>query len=118
MRRFRSFVVLAAMVAAALLSVAGAAAGSGGVTGPAFYVDGVLYRTVGTPTTSRLVDPVSPMLRNAIMMPHTVPNSPMNGATLAVVASSGIRRSSLFSSTTDARVSDRSTAVKLFRVGR
>ncbi|MEE8517515.1 MAG: hypothetical protein V3S98_00140 [Dehalococcoidia bacterium] len=24
--------------------------GAGGVTGPAFYVDGVLYRTVGTPT--------------------------------------------------------------------
>ena len=24
--------------------------GSGGVTGPAFYVDGELYRTVGTPT--------------------------------------------------------------------
>ena len=28
----------------------GAGAGSGGVTGPAFYVDGVLYRTVNTPT--------------------------------------------------------------------
>jgi hypothetical protein len=26
------------------------AAGAGGVTGPAFYVDGELYRTVGTPT--------------------------------------------------------------------
>jgi hypothetical protein len=26
------------------------AAGSGGVTGPSFYVDGTLYRTVGTPT--------------------------------------------------------------------
>ena len=26
------------------------AGGSRGVTGPAFYVDGVLYRTVGTPT--------------------------------------------------------------------
>ena len=26
------------------------AGGSGGVTGPAFYVDGELYRTVGTPT--------------------------------------------------------------------
>ena len=24
--------------------------GSGGVTGPAFYFDGELYRTVGTPT--------------------------------------------------------------------
>jgi hypothetical protein len=37
-----------------LAVVAGAApalaAGSGGVTGPSIYVDGVLYRTVGTPT--------------------------------------------------------------------
>ncbi|HEX6657949.1 MAG TPA: hypothetical protein VF065_07695 [Ilumatobacter sp.] len=29
---------------------AAAAAGAGGVTGPAFYVDGDLYRTVATPT--------------------------------------------------------------------
>lgn len=29
---------------------AAVAAGAGGVTGPAFYVDGELYRTVGTPT--------------------------------------------------------------------
>jgi hypothetical protein len=38
--------------AAAALSIAAAAmgAGSGGVTGPALYVDGQLYRTVGTPT--------------------------------------------------------------------
>src|SRR5438552_11296550 len=36
----------------ATLALAGAAmaGGSGGVTGPAFYVDGQLYRTVGTPT--------------------------------------------------------------------
>ncbi|HUF02340.1 MAG TPA: hypothetical protein VMN35_07940 [Gaiellaceae bacterium] len=39
-------VVLVAAVAAG--SAAGA--GAGGVTGPAFYVDGTLYRTVGTPT--------------------------------------------------------------------
>jgi hypothetical protein len=34
------------------LGVAGSALanGAGGVTGPAFYVDGQLYRTVGTPT--------------------------------------------------------------------
>jgi len=44
------------MVLGALLAVPGAALaagqgkGAGGVTGPAFYVDGVLYRTVGTPT--------------------------------------------------------------------
>ena len=37
--------MLAAAVAALLASTAGA-----GVSGPAFYVDGTLYRTVGTPT--------------------------------------------------------------------
>ena len=45
--------ILAAVVAAvAVLGVAGAAmaAGSGGVSGPSIYVDGTLYRTVGTPT--------------------------------------------------------------------
>jgi hypothetical protein len=37
---------------AILLAAAGVAAadGAGGVTGPAFYVDGQLYRTVNTPT--------------------------------------------------------------------
>ena len=73
---------------------------------------------IGVPTTPRLVEPVCPMLRNAVMIPQTVPNSPMNGATLAVVASSGSRRSSLLTSTTDARISERSTAVRLLRVGR
>jgi hypothetical protein len=47
-------IALVAMVLAALLVVPTAAfatgGGSGGVTGPAFYVDGALYRTVGTPT--------------------------------------------------------------------
>ena len=39
------------LMAAAALAVAPAAfGGSGGVTGPAFYVDGTLYRTVNTPT--------------------------------------------------------------------
>jgi hypothetical protein len=46
--------ILVAMALAALLlvpTVAFAAGnGAGGVTGPAFYVDGDLYRTVGTPT--------------------------------------------------------------------
>ena len=46
MRRWRVSLLLAAL--AALLTVGGAAAG--GVSGPAFYVDGMLYRTVGTPT--------------------------------------------------------------------
>jgi hypothetical protein len=50
MRRLPSILVL---LAAALILVPGAAFaghGAGGVTGPAFYVDGALYRTVGTPT--------------------------------------------------------------------
>lgn len=34
----------------ALTATSTAIAGSGGVTGPAFYVDGQLYRTVNTPT--------------------------------------------------------------------
>jgi hypothetical protein len=46
-------VTLGAVVAVlAVLAFAGGAAagGSGGVTGPSLYVDGQLYRTVGTPT--------------------------------------------------------------------
>jgi hypothetical protein len=39
--------IVVAFAAAALLSPTVASAG---VTGPAFYVDGVMYRTVGTPT--------------------------------------------------------------------
>jgi len=47
----RRVLVFIAAGAAALAVTAGAmAGGSGGVTGPAFYVDGQLYRTVGTPT--------------------------------------------------------------------
>jgi hypothetical protein len=40
------------LVLAAVAALAGSAhaAGSGGVSGPSFYVDGQLYRTVGTPT--------------------------------------------------------------------
>jgi len=49
MRRFLVIPVLAALTAALSVSIA-AAAGAGGVSGPAFYVDGELYRTVGTPT--------------------------------------------------------------------
>ena len=42
---------LLAVALAAILSVtAWVATATGGVTGPAFYVDGTLYRTVGTPT--------------------------------------------------------------------
>jgi hypothetical protein len=47
-------IALIATVLAALLLVPAAAfatgQGAGGVSGPAFYVDGELYRTVGTPT--------------------------------------------------------------------
>jgi hypothetical protein len=47
----RSLLTVTALAATALVPAAAAsAAGAGGVTGPAFYVDGALYRTVGTPT--------------------------------------------------------------------
>ena len=42
--------VLVAALAMLTPATAAFAAGSGGVTGPAFYVDGQLYRTVNTPT--------------------------------------------------------------------
>ena len=48
MHRIRAFVLMAVAFAAVVLLPLAAAAG--GVTGPAFYVDGVLYRTVATPT--------------------------------------------------------------------
>jgi len=38
------------LLVAAIVAGSAMAAGSGGVTGPAFYVDEDLYRTVGTPT--------------------------------------------------------------------
>ena len=37
-------------------------------------------------TTARFDDPTAPIAWKAVMMPHTVPNSPMNGVMLAVVA--------------------------------
>jgi hypothetical protein len=48
----RKGLVTACAAAVAVLALAGSAMGngSGGVTGPSFYVDGQLYRTVGTPT--------------------------------------------------------------------
>jgi len=42
--------VLLAVVAVVSITATVSANGAGGVTGPAFYVDGVTYRTVGTPT--------------------------------------------------------------------
>jgi hypothetical protein len=48
MRRFSSLAVV--LLAAAVVVSSAWAAGSGGVTGSAFYVNGQLYRTVNTPT--------------------------------------------------------------------
>ncbi len=45
-------------------------------------------------TAARLADPETPMAWNAFMIPHTVPNRPMNGVTLPVVARSPRFRSS------------------------
>jgi hypothetical protein len=49
MRRALFTALAAGILLVATASLAGAA-GAGGVTGPSFYVDGTLYRTVGTPT--------------------------------------------------------------------
>ena len=48
----RKLLLASAVVTLAVAAFAGSAmaAGSGGVTGSAFYVDGQLYRTVNTPT--------------------------------------------------------------------
>jgi hypothetical protein len=47
-QRFTMFVAGLAMIGAVALGAVDASAN--GVSGPAFYVDGVVYRTVGTPT--------------------------------------------------------------------
>lgn len=41
---------IVAVIAVGVTAASALAAGSGGVSGPAFYEDGELYRTVGTPT--------------------------------------------------------------------
>jgi hypothetical protein len=46
----RSLILALTLAVAAVAAAASLAAGSGGVTGPAFYVNGQLYRTVNTPT--------------------------------------------------------------------
>jgi hypothetical protein len=46
----RILMLFAVATATAATAAAAGAAGSGGVTGPAFYVNGQLYRTVNTPT--------------------------------------------------------------------
>jgi hypothetical protein len=50
MTRFRTTIAVAAVLALASAGAALAANGAGGVTGPAFYVNGQVYRTVNTPT--------------------------------------------------------------------
>ncbi len=51
MKRLIPLAAAAAVLAAAIAApFTGEAAGAGGVTGAEFYVDGVLYRTVGTPS--------------------------------------------------------------------
>lgn len=42
--------IIVAAVATGVVAASALAGGAGGVTGPAFYVDAELYRTVGTPT--------------------------------------------------------------------
>ena len=48
MRRVLTIAIV--VTAAAATAAIASAAGAGGVTGPSFYVDAQLYRTVGTPT--------------------------------------------------------------------
>src|SRR5436309_13896010 len=52
MRKLVCTAIAAGLTVVALAGAAGPAwaAGAGGVTGPSIYVDGTLYRTVGTPT--------------------------------------------------------------------
>src|SRR5947207_3232037 len=50
MHRLVLSLLVAALAASALVAGSARAGGSGGVTGPSIYVDGQLYRTVGTPT--------------------------------------------------------------------
>ena len=49
----RAIAIVALALGAVLVPTTALAAGAGGVTGPAFYVDGDLYRTVATPTDLR-----------------------------------------------------------------
>jgi hypothetical protein len=50
MRKFLFMVMALALAAIPTVAFAAPGGGAGGVSGPAFYVDGELYRTVGTPT--------------------------------------------------------------------
>jgi hypothetical protein len=50
MRRLLVATMASSLAATAIATAALAGPGAGGVSGPAFYVDGQLYRTVATPT--------------------------------------------------------------------
>lgn len=50
MRRILISLTALALLAIPTTAIAAPGGGAGGATGPAFYVDGHLYRTVGTPT--------------------------------------------------------------------
>ncbi len=50
MRRFALGIALLTAIGLALATAATAGKGAGGVAGPAFYVNGDVYRTVSTPT--------------------------------------------------------------------
>ena len=76
---------------------------------------------IGVLTTARSVEPCAPMFMNAVMIPHTVPNNPMKGVMLAVVARNVTRFSSLFTSIDEARSKravDRGEALKSRTRGR
>jgi hypothetical protein len=57
------------------------------------------------------------MSANAFMIPTTVPNRPMNGLTLAVVARKLTRRSRRVASTVAARASERESDSRLRMTG-
>ena len=60
-------------------------------------------------TTARLALPAAPISENALMMPMTVPNSPMKGVALPVVARKGSRASRRWYSCAEAQVMRRNT---------
>ena len=73
---------------------------------------------IGPATTGRLAEPIRPISSKALMIPQTVPNNPMNGVTLAVVARKVTRRSSRVTSPVAARTSARESDSRLLTVGR
>ncbi len=81
----KRFPLAFAAMALAAIAIAGtslaAMGGSGGVTGPAFYVDGTLYRTVPTPTNLSDTGAPSPSFDTIYAFP--LGTQPYNVATAA-----------------------------------